>query len=102
MAEHGHSGISIARHLGRTAQSVRVEAVVLGIRLRPVKSRHEPRFPIEEAHWRKLVSEARERGVSVNKLCRHLLETICRDRLFDAVLDTSPRPRALGQPSGKL
>ena len=44
-------------------------------------------FKISQHHASQLASEALERKVTVEALCQQLIEAICQDRLFNAVLE---------------
>jgi hypothetical protein len=90
MAEHGHDGKSIALALGRTAQSVRVKAVELGIALRP-PSLDARRIKLGFGTWAVLEGEARRFNMRPSKLARLIVETVIADDLIDAVLDDLPR-----------
>ena len=97
MAEHGHDGKSIALALGRTAQSVRVKAVELGIALRP-PSLNARRFKLKLGVWAVLEGEARF-NMRPSRLARLVVETVVADDLVDAVLDGLPR--SLRRPTAK-
>lgn len=90
MAEVGHSGLAIARSLGRTPQSIRVKCVELGIRLRPRKAKREVRFVLEDQDHKRLSADADAQGITVARLCQQLLHTIAHDGLTAAVLDLPP------------
>jgi len=98
MAERGHDGKSIALALGRTAQSVRVKAVELGIALRP-PSLDTRRIKLKAGTWTVLESEARRFNTTPSRLARLIIETVVADDLVDAVLDGLPR--SLRRPTAK-
>jgi hypothetical protein len=96
MADFGHDGKSIARALDRPPQAIRVKCVELGIKLRPPSVEHRRvKLPLET--WASLRRAAEARGTTIARLARLLIETIVRDDLFDAVIDSAPpapRPKA--------
>ncbi len=93
MAQCGHSGTGIARALNRTPQSVRVKACELGIRLRPPSIQHR-RIKVPLETFQCLKAEALRLGTSPGRLARLLIETIVRDSLIHAVIDSPPpKPR---------
>src|SRR5258707_1388539 len=96
LAAWGHDASSIGRQLGnRTPQSIRVKAVELGIKLRPVSADCR-RIKLSAEAWDGLQTEARARGVSSpGRLARQLLEIIVRDRLYAAIIDPPPPPRRM-------
>jgi hypothetical protein len=75
MASFGHDGRSIARALDRSAQSVRVKAVELGVSLRK---------PLPDHRCIKLSPEASGR------LGRLVIETVVNNKLINAIIDDAP------------
>jgi hypothetical protein len=98
MAECGHSGKSIARNLNRTPQAIRVKCCELGIKLKPQSvANRRVRLPVPV--WMKLKATADAYGMTVVKLAALLIETVVRDKLFDAVLDAPPAKSAARSPT---
>lgn len=82
-AKHQHLRIcDIAEKLGLTGFQVRADLVVL-------RTKGDPRAKPRKAHLKLsyLSEEARRRNMTTLELQRHLLRTIERDRLVNAVLD---------------
>ncbi len=98
MAARGHDGKSVALALGRTAQSIRVKAVELGIALRP-PSLDTRRIKLKLGTWAVLEGEARRFNMRPSRLARLVVETVVADDLVDAVLDGLPR--SLRRPTAK-
>jgi hypothetical protein len=74
--------------LGRTPQAIRVKAVERGIRLKRTKVKaREVRFVVPDECWAGVTAEAEQRGITIARLARLILETMARDDLFCAVLD---------------
>jgi hypothetical protein len=104
MAECGHTGQSIARALDRRPQAIRVKCVELGVRLRRQAIANR-RVRLPEATRQKLKATADSYNMTVVRFSELLLETIIRDKLFDAVLDvrsvkptTATRPQPAPEP----
>jgi hypothetical protein len=90
MAAKGESGVTIGRALGRDALSIRKKAVALGVRLRPHRGDSQLRFAVSPQVYFEIVAASNARGVSPSRLCRHLVETVAKDKLFDAIIDPPP------------
>jgi hypothetical protein len=99
MADRGHSGNSIAARLGVTPGAVRNKCCELGIRLRPnAKPKFGSRFKIRDALRDALHAAAAKRGMRVTRFTHLVLETITRDKLFDAILDVPVKIKANMKP----
>jgi hypothetical protein len=99
MAEHGHSGISIARALGRTAQAVRRKCVELGIRLKPDrKPLFGTRIKLAQDVMDRLAVAARDYGVKPCSLASMLLRIIVRNNWIDRLLEPPPSDVPLPPP----
>jgi hypothetical protein len=90
MVADGHSGVSIAHALGRTAQAIRVKATELGIALRTDRPVNGVTFRLPDNIFTRLQAEARKRGLKVRSLARLILSVVCNRNLFSAVLDPPP------------
>jgi hypothetical protein len=88
MAARGASGKEIAIKLARSAHSVRVKCVELGISLRPPKREwHRLRVLVEPLLNKAIVLAARKRGMRAGELVRRLLSAILCYDLIDTILD---------------
>jgi hypothetical protein len=76
----------------------------MGIPLRPRKGKNEVRFWFDPELWLGLAREAGRRNMTVARLCRLVLETLVKDKLFAAVIDDVPlaRRKVLPQPQPRV
>ncbi len=95
MAARGLPGTVIAVALNRTALSVRVKAVELGVRLRPLKMNNEIRFDVTDKVRFDLDAKASALGFQTRaRLCRALVAIASEDGLISGIIDAEPLGRA--------
>jgi len=85
MAARGFGGTEIARRLNRAPQAIRVKAVELGIRLRPMPG--TVTHPVRGAALRRADRAGQGRNTTPAKLARLILITVLSDNMVNAILD---------------
>jgi hypothetical protein len=102
MAEHGFSGLAIARELSRPPLAIRAKCCALGIPLRPKMPEKPSRILVANDVMRLLRSAAEFRGVTPQKLATSILAAVALDNLIGAVLDWPRREAAVARKSKAL
>jgi hypothetical protein len=89
MASFGHDGRSIARALSRSAQSVRVKAVELGVSLRKPSAIMDA----SNCHQRLGAACSSPRPIAATRPRRSgrlVIETVVNEKLINAIIDDAP------------
>jgi hypothetical protein len=89
MAKVGQNGEMIANALNRTPAAIRAKCVEIGVRLRPERGTNDIRFLMDRRAFDLLKAEARQRGTSVARLSRLLLEICARNELVEELLSST-------------
>jgi len=87
----GYSCASIAKELGDGTTANQITALASFWKITPKGERHTYApvpVPLSGRHRTVLAAEALRRGMELPELVARMAETICRDGLFGAVLDT--------------